>query len=348
MREIVLTVLIAFLGGYLGIRLKIPAGALIGAMAAVAILNIATGRADFPAEAKFYTQISTGAFIGVKINKRNLDDLKSILKPALILSAVLLVFTFVNGAILCRMADVTLATALFGLAPAGITDMTLASMDFDAETALVALFQTIRVLVVLCVVPPMVKRIHRKEAIQSCRNERPCSQKKEDPSKIQNHSAGNLALTILAALVGGYIGKLLGIPAGAISCSMLVCALFNVFSGRGYMPERLRRFIQIFAGTLIGCTIGREQVMHIMDIYGVILFIGVGYIILTLVAATLIHRFAHMDFTTALFACAPGGISDIAIIADEMNVNSVQVACIHILRLISVVMVYPVMISRIV
>ena len=50
MREIVLTVLIAFLGGYLGIRLKIPAGALIGAMAAVAILNIATGRADFPAE----------------------------------------------------------------------------------------------------------------------------------------------------------------------------------------------------------------------------------------------------------------------------------------------------------
>ena len=48
--QLLFTLLVAVAGGLLAQKIKVPAGAMIGAMVAVAALNIVTGQAYLPTE----------------------------------------------------------------------------------------------------------------------------------------------------------------------------------------------------------------------------------------------------------------------------------------------------------
>ena len=357
--RLLLTIAVAMVSGYAALRLHVPAGALIGSMVVVAVLNVAFGTAYMPVSWKFYTQISTGAYLGAKISKTDAVGLKIILKPAVILAVVMLAFTIVVGVAIEQVSDLTIATALFAIAPAGITDMTLASMEFDAEPSIVALIQTIRIVFTICLFPPMIRAIEKLQSAHPAAKpiaENPEPLPSPEPTAEPEPEAqpeapkrkktlGELAVTLVIALIFGRLGKAIGVPAGAITCSMFACAVYNILSDRAYMPLRLRQFIQLFAGALIGCTVGREQVMQMLRLYKVVLLAVLGFILLDLVAAWIINRRTEMDIITALFSSAPGGLTDMALIAEDMGADSVKIAGMHTLRLIGVVMLYPSIIS---
>ena len=67
MFNLLITLLIGYIFGYLALKAKIPAGAMIGAMFSVAIFNIITGEAHLTSNIKILIQISAGAFIGTGI-----------------------------------------------------------------------------------------------------------------------------------------------------------------------------------------------------------------------------------------------------------------------------------------
>ena len=342
MIRLAVTVVAAISGGLIAIKLKIPAGALIGSMVAVAAMNVAFENAYIPIDWKFYTQVSTGAYLGAKVSKADLKGLKAILKPALILAAVMIVVTAGMGILIWQTTDLTPATAMFGIAPAGITDMTLASMEFDSEPAVVALLHTVRIFFTICIMPFMIKLIERLSGVHPA----PPPSAEEDvsaqavPGKKKTNLL-ELAATLAIALVFGRLGKLAGIPAGAITCSMAGAAAFNLLTDHGCMPMRLRQFIQFFAGALIGCTVGREQIREILRIWPAVLLSLVGFVLLDLIAAWVIHRRTDMDIITALFSSAPGGLTDMALIAEDMGADSTRIAGMHTLRLIGVVLLYP-------
>jgi len=337
-----LTICVAFLGAFLGLKLRIPAGTLVGSMLAVAVFNVVFEAAYMPSDLKVFTQIATGTYIGAKLSKADIINLKYILKPAIILSAIMLLFTVAMGMLICVTSDLSAPTALFSMAPASIADMTLASMDFeDAEPVVVALIQTLRVVFSLCILPPLIKRITVQYG--------GCAEK-TDAAKahVPHASVCNLFITISVGLLAGFVGKLLGIPGGAITFSMLGCAAFQVLTGRGYMPLRLRRFIQIFAGALIGCTVGAAEIRLLINLWEVVVLAVVGFILLDIVAACAIAKTTDMDLITALFSCAPGGLTDMALIAEDMGADGVKVAGMQIVRLVSIVATYPTIIGLIV
>lgn len=73
------TVGIAVLGAYLFYRMKVPAGALIGAILFTAIFNIMTGMGTFPTAMKTVVQAIAGGFIGQRITRGDLKEMKTIL-----------------------------------------------------------------------------------------------------------------------------------------------------------------------------------------------------------------------------------------------------------------------------
>ena len=338
---LLLTVCAAFLGGYLGLRYRVPAGALVGAMAATMLLNVSFGMAYMPPGLKFYTQIATGAYVGAKISRSDARNLRKILRPAVILATVMLAFAVAVGRLLCMISPLSVPTALFCMAPAGTTDMTLASMDFpDAEPSMVALIQTLRVMFTILLMPPIIRRIAQK---------RPGGGAAEEPlpqgKPAGERSLPRLAVTLLIALLCGGVGRALGVPGGAIAFSMAGCALYNIRTGRAWMPLRLRQFVQIFAGALIGTTVGRAQVRQMLELWDVVLLAVVSFLVMGLLAAVIISRCTDMDLVTALFACAPGGLTDMALIAADLGADSTKVAGMQMLRLVSVVALYPTIIG---
>ena len=338
--ELLLTICVAFLGGYLGLRYKLPAGPLVGAMIATLLFNVFFEMAYMPRGLKFYTQIATGAYVGAKISRSDAVNLRKVLWPAVILSAVMLVFTVSIGRILCAVSPLTVSTALFSMAPAGITDMTLASMDFpDAEPSVVALIQTLRVVFTILLMPPIIRRLAEKRGGTAAEEERPAA------GPVRKKGMADLALTLLIALLCGWTGRALGVPGGAIAFSMVGCAAYNIRSGRGYMPLRLRQFVQVFAGALIGTTVGRTQVRQMLELWDAVLLAVVSFLIMGLLAAVIISRWTDMDLVTALFACAPGGLTDMALIAADLGADSTKVAGMQMLRLVSVIALYPTIIG---
>lgn len=337
---LLLTVIAAVAGGAGFVKIKVPAGALIGSMLSVALLNIITGgHSEFPAYVRFFTQVTTGAFIGAKISKADVHSLKDIIIPVIILSACMLGFGVTSGWLLARYTRLDIVTALFASAPAGIADMTLASTYFNAEAAKVALLQVVRLISVLALTPMLAKLLSKKYLPLSGNG-------KAAPETVAyKGSLPDVIKTLAVGLACGTAGYLSGFPAGAISFSMIGCATYNIYKGHAYMPLRLRQFVQCFAGAYIGGMITRSQVFEMLMMYEVVIAVILAFYILNFIISLLLVIFCRMDVITALLSSSAGGLTDMALIADELGADRAKVVAMQLIRVIGIVTLYPLLIK---
>lgn len=346
MIQILITFLVALAGAIIATKIKVPAGAMVGSMIAVAIFNVAFDFAYFPRDLKIMTQIISGLFIGCKITKYELSSLRKSIKPAIMNMILIISCCLGMGVLLYFFTDYSLATCTFATAPGSMVDMSIISMDMGADTSVVSVLQLVRLVTILCLFPTIFKKI-----IQFV--EKKCPNKKNTSSDeltmpehiYASHTKTNICFTLFIAIICGIIGYSIGIPAGALIFSMLGVSLQNIFTNTAYMPFRLKQFAQVCAGALIGESVSRESVIELRHaiIPAIILMVGLFTIILLL--AFLLYKTADLDFTTALFSCAPGGASDLALIAEEFGANTPKVSIIQTMRVVCVVIFYPIAIQ---
>ncbi|MGE5550899.1 MAG: AbrB family transcriptional regulator [Bacteroidota bacterium] len=155
----VYTLAVAAVGGLIGVKLKLPAGALIGAMLAVGVYNLLSNQADMPSELRVGIQIAAGAMIGARVTRDTLMGLKEMLVPAIIMVAAVLAINFLVGYIIFKTSRLDLATSLYASAPGGMTEMTLAADAMGADAPKVAILQLIRLLCVLSFLPFLQKLV---------------------------------------------------------------------------------------------------------------------------------------------------------------------------------------------
>lgn len=340
------TLLIAILGGLLGIRLKIPAGAIVGSMFAVAFYSIFTGNATMPENISFITQVGTGAFIGSKINRSDFLKIKALRKPVIIMLVTMMSCAILTAFLIHRWTHIDLVTSMFSCAPGGILDMSLIADELGGNASITALFQTVRVAVVVSIFPSLILIIHRRSNVNLATvNEThvidtPALTKKTKPISYV------LFTMVLAGLVG-LVGRVSQIPAGAMVFSMVVIALLNSFTPYGHMPLNLRKSIQFLGGAMIGSKITMTSLLYLISSWELLIILFVGLIMMNGISALLLHKLCHWDLITALFASAPGGVTDMAIIASDMGADTVSVAFMQLIRLTAIIGLYPVIISLI-
>jgi len=155
----------------------------------------------------------------------------------------------------------------------------------------------------------------------------------------------NLMLTALVSFTGGIIGYLLKVPAGAMTFSMIAVATLNISYNRAYMPLNIRRLTQVFAGILIGArmTYGDLIALKSVMIPAVVLLIGI--IAVNLFLGFFISKVSEIDLVTSLFASAPGGMSDMALIAEDLGADAPKVAILQLARYVCVIAFYPIIIK---
>lgn len=157
MQKLVFTLIIGLIGGYVGIKLKIPAGAMIGSMIFVGGYNIFTSSGYMPTNFKLIAQIIIGCTVGLNFTMDSVLGLKKIIIPSIILVIGLTTLSIVLGFIIHKLTGIDLQTALFSAAPGGLADMTIMSEAFGAQTHIVALLHLIRLTTVLTVLPVVIK-----------------------------------------------------------------------------------------------------------------------------------------------------------------------------------------------
>ncbi|TCO77494.1 AbrB family transcriptional regulator [Marinisporobacter balticus] len=161
MDKIFYTLGVASIGGFIGIKFKIPAGAFIGAMIAVAIYNICTELGTLPSNFKLAAQIVVGGMIGLNFTMDTVHALKDLIVPACILIVGLTFFSIGLGFIISKLTGLDLVTALFSCSPGGLTDMALISEAYGAQTPKVVLLHLMRLITVIMVLPIVIKMFTR-------------------------------------------------------------------------------------------------------------------------------------------------------------------------------------------
>ena len=160
--NLILTLIIAILGGYLASKKKIPAAYMLGALFLVAIFNIFFNKAFLPNYFKFITQVATGTFIGSKFHSEDVKMLKKVIVPGMTMVVLMIAFSFLLSYLMSTFLGIDNLTSFFATAPGGIMDISLIAYDFKANTSQVALLQLIRLISVISFVPFFTKKCYKR------------------------------------------------------------------------------------------------------------------------------------------------------------------------------------------
>jgi len=159
--KFITTLLVGALGGLVGIKLKLPAGALFGAMLFTAVYNLITDAGYVPEQANTVLQIVIGATIGLNFNMSTIRGLGSVLLASVIMVVGLMIFSVLLGLIISKVTGMDLMTALFSSSPGGLANIVLISDAYGAQAHIVALMHTLRLISVVVFMPIIVKAISR-------------------------------------------------------------------------------------------------------------------------------------------------------------------------------------------
>ena len=341
--NLILTLIIAILGGYLASKKKVPAAYMLGALFLVAIFNIFFNRAFLPSYFKFVTQIATGTFIGSRFRSEDVKMLKKVIVPGMLMVVLMIAFSFLLSYLMSTFLGIDNLTSFFATAPGGIMDISLIAYDFKANTSQVALLQLIRLISVISFVPFFTKKCYERNIKKSVNSEQEKENEKEEKLKIKGEKS--FLFTIIVGIIGGIIGYFSYLPAGTMSCSMALVAYFNVKTHKAYMPIPLRKIIQSFGGALIGAKVTLGDVIALKDLILPIILIIVGFCLMNVLVGFFLYKTTKFSLSTALLSASPGGMSDISLMAEDLGANAPQVASMQFLRAIFIVGVYPIIIK---
>lgn len=337
--QLLLTLAVAAAGSFLATKLKIPAGAILGSLVSVAVLQVTTNYAAVPVYTKLFTQILAGLFIGKNIVREDFVILRTIVKPAVVAVTGVISFSLAMGFLLYAFSQYDMVTSLFSSAPGGIIDMTLAADDLGADTAIVSVHQLFRFIGIVALLPAVLRQSRKSEAT-ACPAQKAAA---EDPKKAWSlrKKIGCACLTFGVAAVTGYIGRISGIPAAAILFAMFGAAGLNISYGRAYMPIQAKRVAQMCAGALIGSGISMATLISLKSALATTLFIVIGFLIMNLLIGYLVHRVSNIDLITSFFCCCPGGLSDVVLIANDFGADMPKLTVIQVMRCVCVLGFYP-------
>lgn len=342
---LVVTILIAAAGSYIGWRLRIPAGGLVGAVLAVGVFQACTGLAWMPVKVKTFSSSITGAYLGARVTREDVASLRRIPLAAATMLGSMLAYNVLCGVVLSHWGGVDLATGLFATAPGGITEISLAAMDMGANAAVVTSIQMIRLLAVVLLTPPMLRLVLAKKAAAHADEAAMAAEVTVQAPAKHKGTMQEFLLTLAIGICAGVVGKLLRIPAGALCFSMIACTLYNMKTGRGYLPMPVRRVAQCCNGAIIGMRFLAKDLLVIRGMLLPVAAVTFGWLLLNLLLGWVLHRFGKLSVETALFASAAGGMSDMGLLSAEFGANTTQVSVLQLCRVISIIAISPMLVS---
>ena len=343
--KLALTAISGIAGVIIARKIKMPVPFMIGSMVGVAVFNILTGEAYMPKEMKVFTQSISGAYIGLSLSRRDLRNMRELLAPTLVLIVCFLGFTAIMGFINYYLFHLDAATSFLVAIPGGVTEISLMASEVGADPAIVSFLQTFRLFSVYLFFPSIItfmsKRVEMEETEALSNTDEVIKDSFIDRIVPDNRTVRQLIVAVIG-LIGGYLGKLSGLPAGTLSFAMILVILVHINSNKLFLERKYKQYVQVLAGMLIGVSISMDTVRNIGKIILPTIVLILAYIIANFIISYLMAKTGKIDRISAMFASSPGGASDMALVASEIGGDSPKIAVIQIIRLVSCYIIFPI------
>ncbi|MBT6507482.1 MAG: AbrB family transcriptional regulator [Marinovum sp.] len=321
------------LGGFLASLTVMPLPWMLGALLATASFTIARPEA-LPHTYKFpmFLRMLFIAVIGVMIGAQVTPELVA-RAPLMVMSLIgLSVFVPLGFAanlwIFRRLGGYDSVTAFFCSAPGGLMESITMGEAHGCNIKLLTVQQFLRIIVVIMLVP-MLMSVWIGAPLGSAAGVQITSGVQADITPEQ------VLIGAGVVLIGLVFGLKLKIPAGQLMGPLLIAAAVNL-SGLAtlQLPEVLIITAQLVIGTALGSRFaGLKRDMLVRGI--ALSFASVTAMLLIALAICLILRtFQPLPFDVLLISFAPGGLTEMSLIALSLNANPALVSLHHMYRII--------------
>ena len=298
---------------------------------------------DFPTLPQFsggsaVLLVLVGMLVGSRITRTSLAHGARSLVPAALLAGVMLLVGVLSALLASQTVGVDSRTALFAAAPGGITEMSTVGASLGADGAIVAAIHLVRILLTILAVALISALLKRESPADT-----PHRSEDTGPGDVRESagSPGTFLPGLVAGVVGGALGAVSPIPAGALVGALCGSAAVALWRDLSAPLPGLRVVVQVLGGAAIGFRIGEDFLSGLGGwvVAGAII-VG-AQMVLWVFAYLALRRFFGYEATTALLASAPGGMSEIVASAPDAGADLTVVAFGHLVRLTAVIIVIP-------
>jgi uncharacterized protein len=278
-----------------------------------------------------------GLTIGFSNAGANFSHIASGIPVFVLLTLFLLISGSCIGYIYSRLTKTNLLTSMLATVPGGVGVMAAIAADYGKNVTLVALVQVIRVTCVVLLIP-LVVRVYGVTNI--------ISQRIVVPEGLLNIQPAYLGILLVVFLTFGLVVKLaikIKLPAAYLFSALIVGMFFDnileiipIFGYTSFHPPQL---MSIIGQTLLGISIGeywgekpafgKKSVFY--AIISTIMTLTAGAI-----ASLIAMQLTTWDWLTCLLVTAPGGATEMILVALTMDHNVEIVTVGHLVRLIAI------------
>ena len=227
-----------------------------------------------------------------------------------------------------RIAGYDRPTAFFCAVPGGLTDMVTMAEDAGANPRTVTLIQATRIVLIMFLLPFWLQWVAGKSIGIFV------------PGAVHIHQLSPVDAMVLVTLgwAGWWIARRLGLAGAPIVGPMILSGLAHAF---GLTAARIPQELLIFAQITLGILLGAQFRGLTWREFSSTMLWGAGFSALLVIAtgavALLVARLTGFDSTTVLLAYAPGGQTEMNLLAYILKLDVAFTALHHLVRLAIVI-----------
>jgi len=305
--------------GWLANRVGIPLAWMVGPLVVTAIATLSLKLPRLPVRARYVGQVIVGSAVGLYLSPEALDRILENAVPIVLGSLIITAAACIIAIAQIRLAGANPATAVFSNVPGGPVDMAFLAGQYGGDPARTALAQTLRVTMVVLVLPPILIGF-------------------SDDVSARVYQYGTLADSAVLIAAGGVAGLLfrylrlinpyfLGpmIVIGAATALGVDLSHFH----EGFVPAG-----QVLLGVSLGGMFQRSVFQNAGRFIVSLVMTSALLLLISAVTAELIVALFSADLPTMVLANAPGGVPEMVITAQVLHLDVPLVASFQFVRII--------------
>jgi uncharacterized protein len=323
----VLALPLAAMGGALAHAVHMPLAWVLGAMLAVAVASLLSGRMlAQPATLRRLAQGCIGLAIGLAFTPQ-IWQLLGGLAPWVVLGAAsALALSVLAAPVIQRMARVDGPTAIYCVALGASSEMVLQARRAGADGASVACAHAVRIILVTGCLALLIGGIGP-----------PAIAPASTPAPATVQSVVLLGL-LPAAAIAALVLQRANLPNPWLLGPLGIGGLAAAGSWGGRLPDGLLVASQVLIGWALGQSITRDFFVRAPRVLASAVLVTLGILMLCLGLAWLVSLGAGLPLPTAFLAFAPGGMAEMAVMAKAFGLAAPLVTAFHITRIVCTIL----------
>ncbi len=317
---------VALAGALVCLALHTPLPWLIGPLVAVALASMLSVGLAAPPAARQLGQWAIGVALGLYFSPHVVREVVR-LGPWLVLGVVFAVILGAIGAwLLRRMTDTDETTSFFAMAIGGASEMATQAQRYGGQVERVAAAHSLRILLVVLIVPLSFNLLQVHGL---------------DPYVPLARSFDPVGFAVLVAVTLGAAAAMerFGSPnswmIGPLLAAAAITATGHTFSS---LPAVVVNAGQLLIGISLGTHFTPEFFRAAPRFLAVVALITLAYLLSALAFGLLLGHGAGLHWSTAVIATTPGGIGEMALTAQALQLGVPVVTAFHVIRMAAVVL----------